>query len=63
MGLDPDIIASITEKGTISLKTLNDYHFIKVEEIAFCEADGSYTTLYLENGKEYLVSKSLYSLP
>ncbi len=33
--------------------------FVKIDEIIYCEAQGSYTNVYLQDGKKILASKSL----
>jgi len=47
------------EQKKIVLKTVDDIHLVKIEEIIRCESDGSYTTFYLTNKKTLLVSKNL----
>jgi two-component system LytT family response regulator len=43
----------------ISLPTGNAYEIVNVKDIIRCEADGSYTSFFLENKKKLLVSASL----
>jgi two-component system LytT family response regulator len=43
----------------ITLPTGNAYEIVNVKDIIRCEADGSYTTFFLENKKKLLVSASL----
>ncbi len=43
----------------ISLPTGNAYEIVNVKDIIRCEADGSYTSFFLENKKRLLVSASL----
>jgi two-component system, LytTR family, response regulator len=43
----------------ITLPTGNAYEIVNVKEIIRCEADGSYTSFFLENKKKLLVSASL----
>jgi two-component system LytT family response regulator len=43
----------------ITLPTGNAYEIINVKDIIRCEADGSYTSFFLENKKKLLVSASL----
>ena len=43
----------------ITLPTGNAYEIVNVKEIIRCEADGSYTTFFLESKKKLLVSASL----
>lgn len=43
----------------ITLPTGNAYEIVNVKDIIRCEADGSYTSFFLENKKKMLVSASL----
>lgn len=43
----------------ITLPTGNAYEIVNVKDIIRCEADGSYTTFFLESKKKLLVSASL----
>jgi len=43
----------------ISLKTLDSIHIIKVKDIIYCQGEGNYTTFYLLNSGEIVVSKNL----
>lgn len=43
----------------ITLPTGNAYEIVNVKDIIRCEADGSYTSFFLENKKKLLVSASL----
>lgn len=43
----------------IILKTAENIHLIKVNEINYCESDGSYSLIYLLNGKKIIVSNTL----
>lgn len=43
----------------IALSTLNQIYFVKLDDIMFLKADGAYTKVYLNDGKEILVSKGL----
>ncbi len=45
--------------GKISVPVQNGYLFISPDEIYFCEASGSYTHIYMKNGKKLLVSMRL----
>jgi two-component system, LytTR family, response regulator len=54
-----EMITPVIDKATIVLKTKYDYLIIPVEKIAYCEADGSYSKIKLEDGSEVFVSKSL----
>ncbi|MCI4669508.1 MAG: LytTR family DNA-binding domain-containing protein [Bacteroidia bacterium] len=46
-------------KGRLAVPTLEGMAFINVSEIIFCEAEGSYTTVYLSQATPMLVSRSL----
>ena len=59
METNQNIIYTIADDATIVLNTQNNLLIIPVEKIAFCKADGSYSKVLLENGKEIIVSKSL----
>ncbi len=41
------------------LKTAENVFIIEIPKISFCESDGSYTIIHLEDGKQILVSKNL----
>ncbi|GAB4140044.1 MAG: LytTR family DNA-binding domain-containing protein [Bacteroidia bacterium] len=43
----------------ITLPTGNAYEIVNVKDIIRCEADGSYTTFFLENKRKLMVSASL----
>jgi len=43
----------------IILKTFDNIHLIKVYDINYCESEGSYTAIYLLNGKKIVVSNTL----
>lgn len=43
----------------IVLKDIDNTYFIKVADILFCEAEGTYTKFYFANGDPILVSKNL----
>jgi len=43
----------------IILKTSDNIHLVKVREINYCESEGSYTFIYLLNGKKIVVSNTL----
>jgi two-component system LytT family response regulator len=46
-------------KVRIALPSLDGVDFIQVDQIIYCKADGSYTTLVLKDKKQLLSSKSL----
>ena len=43
----------------IILKTSDTVHLVRINDIAYCEADLSYTRFYLAGGEKILVSKTL----
>lgn len=43
----------------ITLKTVDSIHIILISDIVYCQGDRSYTTFYLSNNKEIMVSKNL----
>lgn len=44
---------------TLALSTQKGLVFIKIKDIMYFEADGSYTHVYMSEGQQHLVSKSL----
>ncbi len=53
---DPQAMQS---KKKIVLRDAENLHFVRVADILYCEADGIYTTFFLESGEKILVSKNL----
>ncbi len=45
----------------IVLKDIDKTYFIKINDILFCEAEGSYTKFFIENNETIFVSKNLHS--
>lgn len=45
--------------STIALKTTESIHIINIDDILYCEANGSYTRFYLKDQQKVLVSKTL----
>lgn len=45
----------------IVLKDIDKTYFIKINDILFCEAEGSYTKFYIENNETIFVSRNLHS--
>lgn len=43
----------------IMLRTADTIHIVKIEDILYCEAAQSYTTFYLKDGEQILVSKPI----
>ena len=48
-----------TQSKKIVLRTSDSMHIVDVSEIIYCKSDNSYTTFYLINNREVLVSKSI----
>ncbi|HEX8677834.1 MAG TPA: LytTR family DNA-binding domain-containing protein [Segetibacter sp.] len=47
------------EQQRIAIPTRSGYSFIPVNEIMYCKGSGAYTTVYLSNQKNVLLSKSV----
>jgi two-component system LytT family response regulator len=45
--------------GKVILRTHDSIFMVQLNELVRCEADGNYTTFYLENGKKITTSKTL----
>ena len=43
----------------IALPHVHGLIFVEISQIIYCESDSNYTRCYLENGEQYLVSKTL----
>lgn len=52
-------IISDKKINKIAVPEGNQLHFIKTENIIYIKADNSYSELYLENGKQMIVSRSI----
>lgn len=52
-------LSNLDKLRKIVLKTAESIHIIEVKHIIRCEADVNYTTFFLENNKQLLVSKTL----
>ena len=52
-----DFLKGINQR--ITLNTREGLHIIYLDDIMFCEADGGYTTFYLNDGSKLMVSKPL----
>lgn len=48
-----------SDQHMITLSTSEGYEFINVADICYCEANGSYTDIYIKNDKHILVSRHL----
>lgn len=49
----------VSEEKKIVLKELDAIHILKVKDLICCEASGIYTTFYINNNKQIVVSKNL----
>ncbi len=45
--------------ASIKISTSTGFHLVDIDHIIRCEAKGSYTTIFLSDGKNYMSSKSL----
>lgn len=43
----------------LSIPTLDGFEFVKISDILYCKADGSYSHIYLKNGEKLTTSKNL----
>lgn len=48
-----------TQSKKIVLKTSDSIHLVEISDIMYCISDNSYTTFYIRDKKEIIVSKSL----
>lgn len=46
-------------KGKIQVRTIKNIHILDIESIIRCEASKNYTTIYLQNEKSILTSRTL----
>jgi len=53
------ILKQIDDGQKIRLSSINSYVLINPDEIVYCEAEGSYTNIYLENGTKELANNYL----
>ena len=52
-------VAPATSAGQVAISTLKGLRFIDPEEVIRCEAEGKYTTVYLQDGEKIVASKNL----
>ncbi len=50
-----------TQPGKIVLRTAEAIHLVDINEIVYCRSDNAYTSFYLEQGEEIIVSDSIKS--
>lgn len=43
----------------LAIPTLSGLHFVDVQDIVFCEADGNYTTINTRSGNKHVISKTM----
>ena len=48
-----------TQNKRLVLKTFESHHIINEKDIVYCKSEGNYTTFYLKNKENILISKSL----
>lgn len=48
------------ENQQIALPTLKETHLVPVKDIVRCESSNNYTSFFLTNGTEHLISRPLY---
>ncbi len=51
--------ALYNEKSTLVLSFQDSFQLIDLSELMYCESDKGYTTFYLQDGKNFIASKSL----
>ncbi len=51
---------SLDENQRIALPTLKETHLVPIKNIVRCESSNNYTTFFLIDGSEHLISKPLY---
>lgn len=54
-----NIQAPTSDEFRLALPTKEGVHFLRPAEIIRCESVGNYTKFFMENGKSYLISKTL----
>ena len=50
---------ALGQNHTIAVPTSDGLAFVKIENIIYCEASSNYTQLYTDDGKKYVVSRTL----
>ena len=50
------------ENNTVGINTHKGYFIIAFERINYCKADGSYAIIFLDDGSEIVISKSLAAI-
>jgi two-component system LytT family response regulator len=48
-----------TQQGKLVLRTTEALHIIDISDIIYCKSDNAYTSFFLNNGEEIIVSKSI----
>ena len=54
-----NIYSKYLKLSFLAVPSLSKIDFLKIESILYCEADGKYTTFYLEDGSSIISSKNL----
>lgn len=57
--LERNIIHPPKSLNKIVIRTFDAYHLVDISSIIYCKSDNSYTTFYLEDRREIIVSKSI----
>jgi len=57
--LENNLLPGKIQHKKIVLKTTENVFIIEIPRISFCESDGSYTVIHLDDGKKIMVSKNL----
>jgi two-component system LytT family response regulator len=54
-----EMLTNMSNFSKVGLPTADGVKFVKVDDIVRCEADGSYTTVFMNDGDKILISKNL----
>lgn len=54
-----DLYKKEMQSKKIVLRTGEAFHIVDISDIMFCKSDNSYTTFYMEDGEEVIVSKGI----
>lgn len=50
---------NVIKNDKIVLKDIESVYFIKINSILYCQADGPYTTFFLDNNEKIIISKTI----
>ena len=48
-----------TSAGKIAFQSRNGVHYVNINDILYCQADGNYCRVLLNNGEQLMISKTL----